>query len=179
MNKKGQGFGLFLFFFIAVAILLGLGLLLVIGSSVLNYTFDIIQPTVSGIGEVGSANFTEISQYSIDPLNTVVQSFTWFSGVLYMICMLSLFGMAIAFRTTMSRWLIPMFIIMAFLMIILSIFISNAYQDIYQTNDDISTVMHEHTMLNYMILHSPLFFTVIIFISGIILFSGMQQEDFV
>ena len=175
MDNK-ENFGLILGFFIIIGILMVVGFMIVVGSSVLNYTFDIITPEISNIGMVGSANMTEISGYSIDVVDTVIQSFTWLTGVAYMLAIIGLFGLVVSFKVTASKWFMGFFLALALLLIMGSIFMSNIYQDIYQEDDDLSSVLREHTLLSYLILHSPVIFTILIFISGIILFSGMQEE---
>lgn len=179
MDKKAQSFGMFLGFFILVAIIMAAGLFVIVGSSMVNYGMDIIAPEISDIGMLGSANMTAIADYSITPLNTVIQGFVWLTGALYFITFLSLFGLAIGFKATMSRWMIPLFLLMAVLMIFASIFISNMYQDMYTSNDDITNIMKEHTLLSWLILHQPMIFTIIILVSGIIMFSGMREEDMI
>ena len=51
--------------------------------------------------------------------------------------------------------------------------------NIYDGTDDLATRLKEHTILSWMILYSPMVFTIIIFATGIVLFSGMQREEFV
>jgi len=178
-NKRGN-VGFIIFFFIVIAVLMAIGLFLIIGSSAINYTFDILVPEISGIGVIGSTNMTDVSSYSMTPLNSVVQSLTWLVGVAYLIAILGVFGMAMIFRITAHRWLIPLFFVLAFMLIIMSIFMSNIYQDISQGNDTtITPIIQEHTLMDFLLINSPLIFAGIIFISGIIMFSGIQQEEFV
>jgi len=178
MDNKGN-MGLILGFFILVAVLLGLGFLIVIGSSIVNLVFDEIVPEIEGIGTVGSANITQASEYSLTPLNTLVQSFTWIGGLVYIFGLIGLVGLSFAYRTTMNRWFIGIFVLFALLMIMASIFMSNIYEDFYDDSSDLGDRLKEHTMLSWLILNSPLVFTVVIFISGIILFSGVGEEQFI
>jgi len=172
-------FGIFLLFFILVAIVLALGLFFVIGSSVINYGMDIVVPEIKNIGELGGANMTEVAGYTLDPLDTTIQAFTWITGISYFVAFFGLFGLAVAYKTTMSRVMIPLFFLMAILMIFASIFISNVYEDIYEDIDDISTIAREHVLLSWLILHQPMILTLVVFLSGIIMFSGIKEGDFV
>jgi hypothetical protein len=45
--------------------------------------------------------------------------------------------------------------------------------------DDLSTRLNEHTLLAFMVLNSPVILTAIAFITGIVMFSGMQQEEYI
>ena len=96
-----------------------------------------------------------------------------------MIAIIGLFGLAVTYRMTMNRLFIAIFFALAILLIIMSILMSNIYEDIYTGTDEFGTKMKEQTMMSYLILHSPMVFTVVIFISGIVLFSGIRQEEFV
>lgn len=178
MNKKGS-IGYILLFFVVIAVLISLGLFLVIGITSIDFVFDTITPEVASIGMVGSSNFTEISSYSIEPFDDFVQKFSWFGGVIYMIILIALFGFAISFKVTANKVYMILFFLLAFLMIIVSIFVSNIYQDLYQGSDDIATRMQEQSLMSYLVLHGPMIFTIIIFISGAIVFSGLQAEEFI
>lgn len=178
MNKKGS-FGAILFFFILIAIVLSAGLFLAIGGAVMDMFFDEFVPEIENIGTVGSSNITEYSEYGLTPVNTFVQSFTWLGGVIYMLAIILVFGMAIAARATANRWLIGFFMVTGFLLIIGSIFISNIYQDFYQDDGDLGTRLQNQEILSFLILHSPVIFSIVIFVSGIIVFSGLGEESYV
>lgn len=180
MNKKGQGgFGILLGFFILIAIILALGLLLSFGGAIVDLFADTVIPEIQGIGTVGDSNITQYSDYVVSPVNTFVQSFSWLGGLMYVLGIIGIFGLSIAAKFTMNKWLIGLFFGFALLLILCSIFISNIYEEFYTGTDDFSTRLQEQTLLSYMILHSPLIFSVVIFISGIIMFSGVQQESYV
>jgi len=177
MNKKGNVV-VVLIFFVFLFIVLFLGVLLAFGSVIIDWTFDEIIPEISTLGMVGDANLTQAADYTIVPLNSLVQSFTWATGALYVLILIGLVGTTVAFRTNPSRWLIGFFFFIAIMFIFTSIFISNIYEDFYTGTDEIALRLQEHTLLSYMIIYSPAIFTVITFVMGIILFSGMQREEF-
>lgn len=175
MNKQGQ-IGNILLFFIIVAVLIVVGVVIGILASVIDIATDTIIPEIEGIGMVGDQNITQYSQYGTTPVNTFVQNLTWIGGVMYMMGVVGLFGIAFAFRLTMNRVYIILFFGLAILMIFLSILISNIYEDIYSGGDELSTRLQDQTILSYLVLHSPLIFTIVIFASGIVLFSGVSEE---
>lgn len=149
------------------------------GGMVIRWTFDEAVPELSGLGMVGSTNLTEISEYTLSPVNTFVQSFQWMTGLLYVLALLGCVGMSFAFRFTGNKWLIGLFIACMLMLIIASIFISNIYQDFYQDGGDVGTALHEQAMISWLILYSPLVMCIIGFICGIIMFTGEGQEEFV
>jgi hypothetical protein len=176
MNKKGS-FGVLLFFMIIIAVLIvaGVGIAILIG--VINIGTDTIIPELSNIGMVDGSNISEYAEYTTTPVNTLISSFTWMGGVAYGMAIFGLIGLAIAFRLTMSKIFIVVFFAFAVLLLFLSILISNIYQDIYSGTDELATELKDQVMLSWLILKSPLIFSVVIFISGIILFSGIIQEE--
>ena len=89
------------------------------------------------------------------------------------------FGLAFSMRGNPSGWLIGLYFLLVIILVILSIFMSNIYQDFYTGSGELETRLHEHGLMSYMILYSPMIFTVIAFITGIILFSGRQEEYYV
>ena len=159
-------------------ILVFAGLLMVIGASVLDFVFDEAVPELTGLGTVGSANLTEISGYTLEPVNNVVQNFTWLSGVIYILGLLGLIGLSAAFRMTGEKWLMSFFFVMMLLLIITCIFISIIYEDFYNGTDEIAIRLQEHTVLSFLLLYSPAIMSVVGFISGIIMFSGTEQGGF-
>jgi hypothetical protein len=180
MNKQGQifeSFGLIIGFFILIAIILAAGFFIVMGSSVVNMVADEVVPVINDIQTVGDTNITQAANYVVTPVNNTIQNFTWLSGVLYLIAILSIFGFAFGYRITANKALIPLFFLIAFLMIILSIVFSNVYQDFYEGTDSFAGIMQEHTLLSYLILNSPMIMTIIIFVSGIVMFTGVGQEN--
>jgi len=175
MNKKAN-VHIIILFFLFLLVALFVGFLLVVGSSVINWVFDIAVPEFSGLGQVGSANMTEITSYTLVPLNNFVQSMTWLVGVVYVIMLVGCIGIAIAYRTTPSKWLIGLFLMLTILLVVVCIFMSNIYEEFYSDTGDLGTRLKEHTLLSFMILHSPVILTAVAFLTGIILFSGIQEE---
>lgn len=177
MNKKGQGFYGVIFVIVLLAVILILGFIAVIGSSVLNFVGDEIVPELSGLGDVGGVNITNAAEYTIQPANTFIQSFTWITGVLYVLMLLGSIGIAYSVRVNPSGWLIGLYFFLVLVLIALSIFISNMYQDIYNTSDDFGGIVREHGLMSYMILYAPMIYAIMGFIAGFIMFSGRQMEE--
>jgi len=178
MNKKAN-FGFILLFFVLIAILLVVSFFIAISIGVIDTVADVVIPEIENIGMVGDSNITQYTQYGTQPVSILINSFTWMGGLAYMIAIIGLFGLAVTYRMTMNRLFIAIFFALAILLIIMSILMSNIYEDIYTGTDEFGTKMKEQTMMSYLILHSPMVFTVVIFISGIVLFSGIRQEEFI
>jgi len=177
-DKRGN-FITILFFFTVVAVLLSVSLFLAFGAAAVDLVMDEITPEIVGIGSVGVANISEYSEYSIVPFNSFIQNLKWLTGVVYALSLISLFGISFMYRTTTNRVFIPIFVVMAILLILLSILISNIYEDFYGDNEDFSDRLKEQVLMSWLIINSPIVFTVIIFLSGVILFTGMGEGDMV
>ena len=177
-NKKGNINVLLMFFVILFSVLL-LGFVMVMFSSVFNIVWDEAYPIVSQLGVVESANLTEYSSYTFAPVNTVIQSFTWLTGIIYVMMLVVSFGFVMMTKANPSRWLIGLYFGLALLLIICSMYMSNIYEDFYDDSGELGDRLKEHKILSWMILYSPMVFTFLVFATGIVLFSGMQQEEFI
>lgn len=174
-NKKGN-IVLIAIFIILLFVIMFAGFIMVVGSGLLNWTFDILYPELASLGVVGNTNFTEASSYTLTPLNSMIQSLTWLTGVLYVLMLITSLGFIMMVKVAPSKWLIGFYFMCVIILIIGSIFISNMYEEFYAGGDEFALVLKEHALLSWMILYSPAIFTVIAFLGGIILFSGMSEE---
>jgi len=172
INKKSQGATSIIFFIAILFLLLIAGLALVIGSAVVNWVWDEAAPELTNLGMIGEANMTSIAGSTITPANSFVQSFTWLTGVIYVMALIACFGLAVAFRFTGNKWLAGFFIVSMIMLIMACVFVSNIYEDFYDDNDALGTRLKEHTLLSFLILESPLIFSILGFIGGVIMFTG-------
>jgi len=175
MNKKANITGIILFF-IFLFVILFTGFIMVTGSAVMNWVFDEAVPELSNLGVIGSANMTQNAEYTLKPLNQVVQSFTWMTGVLYILMLIGAIAFAVTMRDNPSKWLIGFYFLVTIILIMGSIFMSNMYEEFYADSGELGMRLQEHVLLSFLVLQSPVIFTIISFIVGIILFSGMQEE---
>ena len=175
MNKKGSIEAIIMLIFV-LFLLMFVGFLLVFGAVVIDWVFDEAVPELTSLGTVGSTNLTEISKYTLTPVNNVVQSFTWMAGVFYMLALMGVFGLAFAFRFTGNKWLMGFFIVAMLLVVMSSIFMSNIYEEFYDDTGEIGDRLKEHSFLSWLILYSPLVMCVVGFIAGAIMFTGEGGE---
>ena len=176
INKKGEGITSVIIFVFVLFVVLFAGVALAFGGVVVDWVFDEAVPELTSLGTVGTSNFSEYAEVAITPVDNFVQSFKWLSGVIYVIALLGILGMSVAFRVTGNKWLMAFFIGCMFLLIIASIFISNIYEEFYTGTDDMATRLHEYELLSYMILYSPLIMCIIGFFGAVIMFTGNPEE---
>ena len=175
-NKKG-GIEVMIFFIGLLAIILIIGFIMSVGSSVMNWTFDDVVPELTDLGMVGDTNMTDVAAITITPLNNFVQNVQWMVGVLYILMLVGSMGIAFSFRAHPNRWLIGLYLGLVLVLIMLSMFVSNMYEDFYDGTDDLSERLQEQTILSFMILYSPMIFSVIALITGAIMFAGRSDEE--
>jgi len=172
INKKSQGASYIILFITILFVLLFVGMLLVFGSAVITWVWDEAVPELTGLGMAGDSNMTSIAGSTITPANSFVQSFTWLTGVVYIMALIACFGLATAFRFTGNKWLAGFFICCMIMLIIACVFISNIYEEFYNDTGVLGTRLKEHVLMSFLVLHSPLIMTVIGFMGGVIMFSG-------
>lgn len=175
INKKGDIMSL-IYVVGALFLLIIIGAGLAFGGVIIDWVFDTAAPELGNLGMVGSTNTTQISSFTLTPINNLVQSFTWMSALIYVLGLFGCLGLAYAFRFTGNKWLMTFFFLLMFLLIVACIFMSNIYETFYNGGDDIGTRLHEYAGLSYLILYSPTIMAVIGFICGIIMFSGNSGE---
>jgi|TARA_Y100000296_G_scaffold45780_1_gene52458 hypothetical protein len=178
-NKKGNTGIIIVTFFIILFMVLFLGFIFATGTAVVDYFFDVFAPEVSNLGVIQGANFTYIDTITVDVLNDFIQSFTWLAGVGYIFVLVGAIVIPFMFRTGAETWLIGFFFVLMLVLIIASIFISNIYEDFYDDTGELADRLKEQVLLSYLVLNSPLIFTIISFISGLVLFTGLNREEFV
>lgn len=177
MNKKGDAL-MILSFFIILFMILFVGVILAFGGAITNWVGDEATPLLTDLGVVESTNFTDIAEYTITPLNNFVQQSTWLTGVLYILLLIGSVGMVFAMRINPSKWMIGVYFFGIIALIMGSFLISNIYEDFYDDDTAIGERLQEQTIISFLIIYSPVVFTIIGFLTGIILFSGMQEEEF-
>jgi len=179
-NKRGQVYGIVLFFMALVVVLMA-GFFMIFGSAILNWMADEIIPELQGISPTDDEAIGNLSEYStvvLTPVHSVIESMTWMVGVIYLFGLATCFGIAFVFKVTGAKWLMGLFIGCAILFVLGSMFISNIYEDFANDEGELGSRLQEHTVLSFMILYSPVIFTIIVFISGIIMFTGLGGEEY-
>lgn len=161
----------------AIILLVLLGVTMAIGSAVMNWVGDEILPELTGLGMVGNANVSQAMQYTAVPVNDFIQNFTWITGIIYVFGIMGIFGLAFIFRSSGEKWLIGLYVVLVLMLVIICIFMSNIYQDFYDDGSSLAALLHEHVMLSYLILYSPVIMGLIAFIAGIILFGGESEGN--
>ena len=175
-NKKGQmNIMPLIIFGVVLFVVLFIGFMMATGTAILNWVFDIGVPAISNLGTHSGVNLTEAVDLTFVPLNNLIQQFTWLTGVLYVMMLGGVMGMAVMFRGSPDKWLIGFFLALIFVVVLGSMFMSNIYENFYDSGSELGTRLQEQVILSFMILYSPLIFSIIAFISGIILFSGQQE----
>jgi len=173
-NKKGNIVPI-LFIVGGLFLLVMIGIVAALGSSTINWVMDETVPVLSDLGMVGNINMTHTIDVAVQPVNIVIQNFTWMSGLIYIFGLVGIFGLAFMFKATGDKWLIGFFVSLVLILMIGCIMMSNIYEDIFRGTDALALILQEHLILSYLILYSPAIMAIVSFIAGIVLFSGPSE----
>lgn len=181
MFKKDKRGIAILFIFLIIILLLALAFVFSLMSGIANNVMDEFTPVAQGLGVVSSNNLpgdnmSENANYIINPTNSIVNASSWFFGVAYIISLISIISMAYYSRENNGRWQIALFFLLVIASLLLSMAFSNAYQDIYDSNDSLGSELRNQTLLSWLILYSPLVTLIVMLFSATILFTGINQE---
>ena len=168
-NKKGAG-EIIIFFLVLFTILI-VGFAAVIIMSIVDFGSDTLTPVMNDLGVIGSSNMSEYSGYSIDKLDDVIQAFPFIIGLCYVLALVFTVVFAMSMRMNPHPVFIALYFAFMLLLVVGSIVMSNIYEDLYESNDEIGTRLQEQTLMSYMILFSPLIMSIITIIAGIFLFA--------
>ena len=174
MNKRGNVIGMIMFFGILLLILI-IGFIASISVGVIDIASDEITPIMEDLGVVGATNLSEASEYTFGVVDKGVQSLPWIVGFMYVAALIFSVIFAISYTYNPHPVFIGFYIIMVLLLIFGAIIMSNMYEDIYTSSDDLSDRLHEQTLLSYMILYAPFILSLIALITGIYLFSRPSE----
>lgn len=178
MNKKSQLNSIYGMLLLVgfLAILVFVGFLFAFGSTIFSWMMNILTPELSGLGMVGNSNMTQISGIVLDPISSIASNMVWFGGVIYILGIIGILALAFIYRSTMQKWLIPLFFGLMIILIIICIFMSNIYESLYTGTDELATGLQDQALLSWLILYSPGIMALIGFIGGAIMFSGSGEE---
>ena len=175
MNKKAN-FPVMIFMFFSIAILLVGGVMFALGGATLDFVLDTVVPEVSNLGVIGDTNLTEVAGYTITPVNSVMQTYTFFTGVAFVFGLIIIFAIAFSYRATGEGWLIPFFILLVISLVMMCILLSNIYAGFHDGTDEIAIRLQEQALLSFMILYSPAIMSIFSLLAGLVLFSGGGNE---
>lgn len=175
MNNKGQIW--------LIALIIGSMLILIlavtgltIGWSVVKTATDEIIPEIGNIGEVmPGSNVSEYAEKVTTPVNSGISNFGLILGLLYIVGIVGLLAMSFIFRDDRNGWVIALFVVCILVLIIVSIAMSQVYEDFYLSQDEIGSNLRDAPLVSKLIIHSPSIMTIIAFICGIILFTGNKE----
>jgi len=174
-NKKGSAYGI-IFFFLILFVILILGFIISTGTGVINYVVNETVPLLTDFGMVETVNLTEIADQTIVPANNIFQNINWFIGVIYFMMLIASIGFAVYSRITPEKWLLGLYFLLMILLIMGAILISNMYEEFSTGAGEFAPYLQSQTLMNFLIIQAPLIFTIIGFITMIIIFSGAGRE---
>ncbi len=176
MNKKG--FMGFVFFFLILFTILIVGFIAVITVSIVKYSSGIITPVMTDIGMAGESNVSEYSEYTFETVDKLVNSLPWLLVFGYVAMLIFSIIFVVSFNFNPNPVYIGIYFVFVILLIFGAIIMSNMYEDIYNSDDEIlGQGLQDQAAMSFLMLHSPWILSIIAFIAGIYIFAGKQSEN--
>lgn len=178
MNRRAQTsfIGLFLFMIVAFILIICCGVFVYVG----NTTSEAMHQQLDSLS-TPELNYTLIISQTIDKIPASYEVLKWGSVVLIVGMILSIF-ISSYLVTTRPVFFIP-YIIGVFVAIILAVVMSNAYDEILRSNNDLAITLQSFTGANFMLLFLPTLVGAVGVIGGIIMFAsyklGQEQSVYV
>jgi len=173
LDKRGQFTDLFLFIIIAVILLFVSGLFIYMGLRVSDQFDESFTGMTIG-GEANGTNYTTIKDQTFGDVNVAYHSLYWISILLIVAMLISIF-MGSYLVTTRPIYFVP-YIFIVIIAIIVSVGISNAYQEVVQT-PELAETFAGFIGSNFIMFNLPIWIVVIGFTGGIIMFVRMKSQE--
>lgn len=176
MNKKGSFVGLFLFMIVALILVLTSGIFIYVGTTTSEALHEQLDPM-----STEAVNYSAIISQTIDQVPASYQVLKWGSIVLIVAMILSIF-ISSYLVTTKPVFFVP-YMIFVFIAIILAVVMSNAYEIILTSDNDLAVTLQSFVGANFMLLYLPIVVGAVGVIGGIIMFAsyklGQEQSVYV
>lgn len=177
LYKNKRGFMGIVFFFLILFTILILGFIGAVVVGIVDFTSETITPVIQDIGVVGNANVSEAADYTFGTTDKIVNSLPWLLLFSYVAMLIFSIIFIISYGYNPNPAYIGIYFIFVILLIFGSIIISNMYENLLTTGDEvIGAKLSEQSGMSYLMIHSPWILTIIAFIVGIYIFAGRQTE---
>jgi len=176
INKKAQ-FGSLMTLALIIMVLIVGGIVLVIGSGILTFVGDTVNDVTSTLGVQGDTNLSHASDVSIGIVNNSLQMLKWGSGILLFFALMGILIFSFSIRLQPNGFMIVLYILMVLIFVMTAIYMSNVYEEFIKGRDDIASELKEMPMASFIILYMPHIITIIAFLGGVIIFSGIGEEQ--
>ena len=177
MNKKGiyQQYMLIMVVFIALATIMlvfwGLSAIVPTGASLVK---DLTSEVSGMVVSTGDQNLTNAISPQLNAIDSTVNNFEW---VIYMLLICSFIGfIALCFYVRTYPFLIFFWIFGMIIMVVISLFITNAYQSQTGGDDYIATASKAWTSNHYLMSNLPIIFVGVGVLGGIVLFILISKD---
>ena len=169
MNKKGGMTDLFIFMIMSFAIVLISGIFIYMGGQVTSEVHEKMDTM-----QFGDANTTQVVDNTIGKVNQAYQSLYWIAIFLMVGMVMSIF-IGSYLVTTRPIFFIP-YIFILVIAIIIAVGLSNAYEQIIQ-DPTLASTFAGFVGANFIMLHLPMWISVIGIVGGIIMFVRMGSKE--
>jgi len=175
-QKKGQIEGLF-YLGLFIMVIIVLAFIVMLGSGILTFVGNEVNDITSTLGMAGDTNLSAASDVSIGVVNNGLQMLKWGSGLILFVGILGILIFSLAIRMNPSGYLIGFYIFMVIMFVITAMYISSTYETFLSGTDEIAMELQQMDMGSMIMLYLPHIITIISFVGGFIIFSGLGEEN--
>lgn len=168
MNTKGGLFDLILLIAIIFVIFLFFAAAL--------YAFDLLSGEVIGLVSLSTSdvNVTTAAENTFGAINLVMPTLRWAAVVIVIMMVLGI--MVSAFLVKAHPVFFIVHISMTIVAVVMAVYVSNAYESILTSGNVLASTLQSFTGMNYIMLHLPVFITVIGIFGAVLLFVGITVD---
>lgn len=173
-NKKGIISIIMFFGLLFMVMIIGFMAALIFG--IVDLASDEITPIMTSLGLVDDTNISQVAEFTFGTLDKTIQALPWVIGFGYVIALIFTMVFAISYSFNPNPVYIGLYFMFIILLIFGAIVMSNMYENLYTGTNEIALRLQEQTLMSYMILHSPVIFALISFLTGIYIFARREAE---
>ena len=178
LKKDKRGIMGMVFFFLILFTILIIGFIAVMVVAGIDFASDTITPVMENLGIAGATNLSHASEVTFGTVDTTVQALPWLLVFAYVAMIVFSIIFVVSYQFSPHPAYIGVYFLFVVLMVFGTIIISNMYQNIHQSNEqEIGDRVRDQQAMSFLILHSPLIFSVIAFIVGIYMFVGNKDNQ--
>lgn len=164
MNKKGVMFDVIIWIIVVFVMMI-----FFVGWK---YGFGLLTSSVTSLPTLDNGvNISDIGQDTFGQINEGLGSLKWLALVISVAMIISIMVSNFLVKAHPVFWIV--YVLISIVGVMLSVYVSNAYESIITSGNPLTATLQSFTAMHYILLHLPIWVTIISFMGGIFLFIGV------
>lgn len=136
------------------------------------YGFGLLTASVSSLPILDNGvNAGQIGADTFGRINTGLETLKWLSLVIAIAMIISIMVSNFLVKAHPVFWIV--YVLMSVVGVMLAVYVSNAYESILTSSNPLTASLQSFTAMHYILMHLPIWVTIISFMGGIFLFIGV------